>query len=397
MDKIILFQNGVETLSYFSKQLGNTFIKMGKKVFYFDLEKEEESMKYMFSFWERENTFVVTFNFNGLRGEDCFYDKDGVLLWKYAKVPCVNIVVDHPFYYYGLLQKVEEELGMELYYQISIDRDHEKFMKRFYPQLKHSFFLPLAGTRYENGVNEDKKYEVVFAGNYTAPEAFRVYIERINQEYAEFYEGIITELIQHPELTMEDVFEKHLTREMGELSDDELKECMSNMIFIDLYVRFYFRAKVVTEVVNAGIQVHVFGTGWETVDCPGKKNLIIEGPTDSEGCLNVFSKAKVSLNVMPWFKDGAHDRVYNSMLNGAVCVTDESEFLKEDLNEEQIVFYSLKKLAELPEKIKEILMNEKKREQMINMGTRYVEQKHTWEKRGEKIIEWFTKEKCEAK
>lgn len=47
----------------------------------------------------------------------------------------------------------------------------------------------------------------------------------------------------------------------------------------------------------------------------------------------MLADAKVSLNVMPWFKDGAHDRVFNSILNGAVCVTDPSRYLEEELHE----------------------------------------------------------------
>ena len=44
MKKIIVFQNGIETLSYFSKQLALAFEKMGHKVFYFDLEREKAKL-----------------------------------------------------------------------------------------------------------------------------------------------------------------------------------------------------------------------------------------------------------------------------------------------------------------------------------------------------------------
>lgn len=46
---------------------------------------------------------------------------------------------------------------------------------------------------------------------------------------------------------------------------------------------------------------------------------------------------------MPWFKQGAHDRVFNSMLNGAVCVTDTSGYLKDNfIDGENIIFIILK-------------------------------------------------------
>ena len=40
----------------------------------------------------------------------------------------------------------------------------------------------------------------------------------------------------------------------------------------------------------------------------------------------MISQAKISLNVMPWFKMGAHDRVINTMLYGGVALTDTSLF-----------------------------------------------------------------------
>lgn len=36
IERIILFTKGIETLSFFSEQLGKTFSKLGYEVFYFD-------------------------------------------------------------------------------------------------------------------------------------------------------------------------------------------------------------------------------------------------------------------------------------------------------------------------------------------------------------------------
>ena len=70
----------------------------------------------------------------------------------------------------------------------------------------------------------------------------------------------------------------------------------------------------------------------------------------SYGCLEALADSRLSLNVMPWFKDGAHDRIFNSMCNGAVCITDHSKYLDEILTpDENIIFYDLKQLDKLPE------------------------------------------------
>ena len=43
MKRIILFENGIETLSFFSKQLAKAFEKENMECFLFDLEEEEKT------------------------------------------------------------------------------------------------------------------------------------------------------------------------------------------------------------------------------------------------------------------------------------------------------------------------------------------------------------------
>ena len=393
MRKIIIFERGIETLSFFSAQLAIAWKQMGISIFSYQLDVEdetrrEEQLRRLKKFCKTGETMVVTFNFNGLRGEEELY-RNGELFWAREQIPCVNIMVDHPFYYPELLDKVKEELGVELYYQVLIDRDHKKFVERFYPEIIHTLFLPLAGTGIEWSW-EKKKYDVVFTGNYTPPSQFRTYIDRIDEEYTRFYEGILKDLITHPCLTMEEAFEKHLKQEMGDLSDEDLKICMGKMIFLDLYVRFYFRGEIIRTLAEADVPVHVWGAGWDALECEKAENIIIEGPTDTQGCLEALAKAKIALNVMPWFKDGAHDRVFSAMQNGAVCVTDESIYLKQELCDgEDVVFYSLKEYKKLPQQIKHLLEKEETWTRNARNGYDVTKEKHVWKERAEVILKWM--------
>lgn len=387
MKKIVVFQKGIESVAYFSARLAETFEAMGYAIFYYELDLEDprEQQKKLKKFVKAGETFVISFNFNGLRGEEEFYEQ-GELIWKRWRIPFINIMVDHPFYYPKLLDKMEEELGWELYYQVAIDRDHEKFMRRFYPQIQHLTFFPLAGSESPVQVSQ-KEYDVVFVGNYTPPERFRKYIDRIDEEYTAFYEGIIADLIQHPHLTMEAAFEKHLKREMGPISDEDLRTCMGNMIFLDLYVRFYFRGEIVKTIAEAGIPIHIWGGGFELLDCKKPENMILEGPTDSAGCLQALAKGKIALNVMPWFKDGSHDRIYSAMCNHAVCLTDDSVYLREELEDgKQVVFYSLKDFQTIPQQIRQLLADDRQRGEIAQHAYAHVMEHHVWSKRVEHLI-----------
>lgn len=385
MKKIILFDGGIETLAFFSKQLKSAFLKLGYKVFMFNLDNEDEDIKGLMWFYEENETLMISFNFNGIRGEEVFIDSNGARFWDELNIPVINIIVDHPYYYHELMNNAPKN-----YYEICIDRFHEKYVRRFFKDIKVGPFMPLAGTEADkdNIKISDRKYDVVFVGNYTKPETFNKEIYRLDDEYAQFYLSIIDILLKNPWLTTQEVFEKRCKEEMGELSEADLAKCMESMIFIDLYVRFVMRGRAIAALADAGIKVDVFGCGFEAIECKHPENIIKHGKLDSKGCLKMLKNAKISLNVMPWFKDGAHDRVFSAMLNGSVCVTDDSIYLREILkNDEDVVFYETAKINLLPQMVKELLADEERMQRIADAGYKKAAREHCWYNRAVLIKE----------
>ncbi len=380
MKKIIVFVGGIETLDFFSMELAKAFRDIGHEVFVFNLEDAITSYQLLAWFCELDNTVMITFNFTGLNQEEVFYE-DVRIFWDVMDIPCYNIIVDHPFYYHKLMKHTPR-----LYYQICIDRDHEAYMRRFFPDIKLKPFLPSGGTGipYQNSYPplEEKTIDLIFTGHYTPPCQFEKHITRIDEEYTAFYYSIINDLIAHPTLPMEEAFEKHLVKEMGPLSDEDLAKCMESMIFIDLYVRFYFRGLVVKTLVDNGYKVGVFGKDWSLLNCEHPENIIDCGSGKSYDCLERISQAKISVNVMPWFKDGAHDRIFNSMLNGAVCLTDRSIYLEEEFTDgKDICFFSLSEIAQLPSIVQNLLDHPEQMKKIIDNGYKKALNRHTWASR----------------
>lgn len=383
--KIILMVGGTETLDYFSRQLAKGFQMLGFRTFLYDQQAEEENSEALARFAGFSDSILVTFNFEGIHFEPALYDGNGQSFWEKREIPCVNIAVDHPFYYPDLLKTKRKN-----FYEISIDRFHLQYMKQYYPDIPGNYFLPLGGTSLFPDGNypplSKRKYDVVFTGNFTPKETFDCHIDRLGEEYAVFYRSIIEELIQNPKLPNETVIEKHLKREFPEISREELAETIPNMIFIDTYLRFYFREKAVQALADAGIHVHCVGFGWEKLPCKHPENLTYEGNKPSLSCLKRISDAKLSLNVMPWFKDGAHDRVFNAMANGSICITDHSRYLDEILSDkENVIFYDLEKIGHMPEKVKSLLNEPEKMEYIAQNGYRLAIENHTWFKRAETL------------
>lgn len=410
MKRIVMVIGGVETLEYFSYEMGKEFVRRGYDVFYFDLKNAAASGKKLRKFIKTGETALVTFNFEGLEKEEGVYRQREGYVWDEFQVPCYNIAADHPYYYEDRLKELPKR-----YYHISIDKKQEAYFKEFYPEYESLGFLPLAGTRpleqndnssmnssgenvyHENCMIEkhkveamDKTIDVIMTGNYTPPSFCDSYIHAINEEYAAFYQGIIDDLISHPTRTVEEVALEHCQREMGENTIQDLRLALHKMVFIDLYVRNYWRGKAVADLVDEGIKVDVFGKGWEELSCIHPENLIIHPQTTSQECLRQIQKAKISLNVMPLFKDGAHDRVFNSILNGTVCVSDESKYLCEELPDgEGVCYFSLEQICTLSQKVKDLLSDEACREHLLAKGKPIVEEKHTWANRAQVIEKWI--------
>lgn len=385
--KIVLFTHGIETLWYFSLELGKSFEKIGYEVFYFDQCETYDSFSRLLDFCEPKVTAAVSFNFDGCRGEDYMIDVHGINFFEAREIPFINIVVDHPFYYHKFLPFLPAD-----YTQISIDKEHEAYLSRFFPDLKRGPFLPLAGTSLWRGETlpgwDERPVNVVFTGNYTPPERFEKDIGRIDDEYTAFYHGIIDDFIGHPHLDMTNGIIRHLWEEVEDITEDGIRGIMPNMIMIDLYVRNYFRGEVVKHLVDAGIQVACFGSGWDNLNCRHPENIINGGLVDSASCLHELGRAKISLNVMPWFKDGAHDRVFNSMLNGAVCFTDWSRYLREELEDgKDVMFYELDALEELPERIQNLLEDRTCWEEIQSHAFQTAKERHTWADRAQRLHE----------
>lgn len=376
--KIILFTKGTETLWFFSEQMGKTFELLGYEVFYFDQCKEYRSLSDLIWFCEPGVTAAVSFNFDGCSGEEYFIDSEGISFFDAREVLFINIVVDHPFYYHKFVPYLPKK-----YMQISIDREHEAYLQHFFPEIRRGPFMPLGGTSLWKKETlpgwEERPVDIVFTGNYNPPSMFEKAITRNGPEYTEFYYDIIHDLIDHPSESMDKVIIEHLRRDVEDVTEPGIKDAMPNMIFIDLYVRHYFRGQVVKTLVDSGLKVYCFGAGWDCLECEHPENIVNGNVLDSLGCLQQISRSKISLNVMPWFKDGAHDRVFNSMLNGAVCASDGSKYMDEILTDgKDYIKYDLARLDELPDRIRDVLKNRETWEHIVKSGYNRALKGHTW-------------------
>lgn len=407
MKQLLLFQPGVETLKFFSERLAEEYVKMGYEVRIVRIHEPFLCTRELTDYLQKRpgETVLITFNYHALQREAIFHTKEKVLLWDLYDVFCINIIVDHPFYYYEELQYLPDR-----YLQICIDEDHTDYMRRFYPEVALGTTLPIPGCLarsrfpleehpsetvdfqnvrdfmpsqndfFELKPQTERSTPVVFTGCFTNPDFFLPYMSRNGEDYRAFYQGILDDLLACPDRCIHTVFLQHLNRELPDLSTEDLKNVMNKMIFLDLWIRFTYRGRAIGTIVDSGIPVHCIGAGWETLQCKKADLLTQTGYSDTSVCLRALADAQISLNVMPWFKRGAHDRIYSSMHNGAVCVTDPSEYLKANFPDgRELVYYSLSELDRLPEIVQRLLASPDVRESIASRAMQRATAQLGWE------------------
>mgnify|MGYP001050369287 CR=1 FL=1 len=394
VEKLVMFENAVETLGYFSRQLAAYFEKKGYRIFFVDYERLDDSVKLVKRFIRPEVTALLTFNFIGLSKEDYCMETDGRSIWETRGLRCYCIMVDHPLYYYKELCRTRENLTT-----FCVDRTHVAYMRRFFPEIP-CYFLPLAGNLLPESVRRreplgrpfrEREYEIAFIANYVPLPDIATHFRGQTQEYIDFYNEIFTDLRRNPGQQFDTTMERFILREIPEATPAEVASAQAGMLFLDLYIRTFYREQAVRTLADAGFKVHVFGKGWEKLKCANPDNLIQNGRLiDSAACVRVIQNTKIALNVMPWFKDGAHDRIFTAMLNGAVSLTDDSIYLNEILTEwENAVFYHLENMSELAEKARLLLREEDAAAEYAKEAYAFASANHTWENRAGRLEEFF--------
>lgn len=291
------------------------------------------------------------------------------------------MILDHPVWQKNHLERVPKD-----YYVLTHDRNYQRFVQRFYPAVKGCEILRPAGYMIENDVRE-KEYGISFVGTYTD---YRTFLPMIKNS-----KGLMRYVAAY--------FLKHMKQESDRPAEQVLKETLDfygivldDMAFLELFfqmkqivycVMSYYREKVIGALLDAGIRLHVFGESWKKSPYAWRKNLICHPEVRGEEAIEVMAKSEISLNIMSWHKDGFTERIANAMLAQSVVLTDSSAFLKEQFRDgEEIVFFELERLQELPEKVRELLRDKKWQKSITTRAYERALQEHTWDVRAKEFL-----------
>lgn len=330
------------------------------------------------------NHIISTYQF------DAVIDVNGILSsWNVTKcLPPETIYVtylcDPPSAFKTLYAQADERTVI-----FACDKHFRDYILRYYPSVKHAAFIPLSGSSYpECAPYENRQTDIIFTGTYTSPEVYKNDLLnqfKDNATLTKFAEDLMEDSITNPQYTLPECLARILKKYNVSVSDAEFEELVEDFTKVDFFARFYYREKVIRALLSAGLKIHVFGNGWENFNFDCKQNLIIHKGGSYAAC-KALANAKLSLNIMPWFKDAFQERIASAMLSKAVAVTDESKYIIENFeNNENIIIYSLKDLDSLAKRLKDLLANPQTAMQIAENGHKKI-QNHTWHSRAHDML-----------
>lgn len=392
MKRLIFFVGVYDTLDLFTYELKREFEALAYDTLIFDVRDMGESLKRLSEFVRQPVSAVITFNNLGFNMEL----SEGENVWEQLAIPCVNILMDHPFCYKQALDAAPANAVV-----LCTDRNHMRYLNRFYPQIPITGYLPHAGKelKEERLPIAERKIDVLYAGNLSKSFAdnimpdFSVYTDFDARKVCEraYYD-----LIDHPFKTTEQALEETLLAVGIELEEWRLKDVISDLHFVDLYAVSYYREKTVRTVAESGIPITLYGAGWENCEWIGRSNVFYGGKISANDVVAKMADTKIVLSTMTWFKDGTHDRVFNGMLQGAVTASDTSLYMKEEFcgaiseggeDRREMILFELGEIECLPGQIRELLENPWKAQQIADRGYAKAKAHHTWQARAMELDE----------
>ena len=392
--------------SYFAERINEELKKTGISSEIVDINSKEDAERFVQKYERiKEVTDIIDFNTdifsymfsqnyydnynadNDVAGTECAggsvkYDRENYIFdikndssgGDYVKL--WHIILDHPLYHNSVLRQPLKNMRV-----VCLDETHAEYIRKYYSHIKEVIVMPLPADTAKSLVTyNERSRDVLFTGTYTSSEDivalamrgggdsveiknFQTMHKEPAQEFInsmQIFNKMAGYLLENPCETIEkaytfafgDITEEKVLRETAAAFADGLE-----LNFLaDMFIRAVIREELLMEMLRNGIDVDIFGHGWEkfvekcgNVEKSGdrfKGKINICGEVDYRRLPELYADTKIALNVLPWFKAGQHDRIALAMCNGCVCVTDESTYLeKKFVDGENIFMYSLEDMT----------------------------------------------------
>lgn len=334
---------------------------------------------YITSAIEKEKPdFTASFNQPApLADKSYFFEK--------LKIPHLTLLLDPAIY--------ELNLATSPYAIVScVDQFDCQFFQS--AQFERVFFLPHGIEKdISFDPNEERTYEVVFSGTCYDPDNLRgSWMRHFPKEICKVIEDAVEiGLSDNKTPFYQAVMQSMLINGIFPKEVDTLRIAY----YVDFYMRGIERVELIRSIKDAS--VHIFGAPTWREERPIKtwegyfkdqKNVTVHPFVEYPESLEILKKTKICLNSMPMFKNGSHERVFASLACGALPLTSDNLYMRDEfVDNEDLLLFQFDQLELVNNKVNYYLSHEKERRQLVENGRKKVLQVHTWDNRAQKILD----------
>lgn len=375
--RIIMFYSEVESFNFFTDQLAGEFRAGGHEVFIFDFRNPMNSYGGFAQFLLGGADAVVCFDGWGLR-DDVFIE-----IWDKYQAVAVDILMDHPLRFHPVLEKHPKN-----YLLFCCDRNHVEYVRKYFSRtVSQVSFMPHVGVLPPSDAPvipyEERKYDLLFCATYYRPEDKFTEIRQVfteNSDLHRFYQAMYDLFLEDSTVTTEQAVVDTLEKFGWTVPDETLKNILRCSEYVDWAIRMYQREQIVKILAKADIPLHLLGRGWENHPSVKRPNVHhIDNRIPYGQTLPYMADARINLNVMPWFKAGTHDRIFNILLQHSLPLTDSSSWIDENFTDNvDIKLYDLKHPERIPDMVHALLKDSGQAEEIIQKGYEKTAGRFTW-------------------
>ncbi len=392
--RILMFHTNnasFNTLNIFYEKLAGEFQKKGHETSFIDLMDDGAISE----LYRRLDTrkYDIVFSINSI-GEGGIRLPNGKNIYDNFHIPFLEMLLDHPMDHIGYILNSGNDFHLTY-----CDRDHRAFIEDYCPRVKSCHFVEEVGglepedTSFTMDDFISRPFNGVFIGNHMDLAEGDTYLMSLPFNLRMIAADMIDYMLEyrdvHAAAAMRKILDDHGLKEL--YGEDFAKTC-GLLSRVTYYVRSYVREEIVRYIMESGISFDIFGGGWEQIKDQQPNNVKIHKGVPYPQTADIYGKARIALNVSPWFRNGSHDRIPTVLMNGAVMLTDHTILLDEKYlsmpeSERFMVFYDISRPQDIPGMISGLTSDPDRLYKMSESGRKYANKNLTWEKTAERILD----------
>lgn len=388
MARIVLFkgQSNYGALCLHTDRLAEAFANLGHQAEIIDVHTAQKNgtlSPLLLNTFSSPCDAVISFN--GIGSGFTIKDQS---LYNHFNLHYISVYVDHPSFHIPRLNQPITHHTLTF-----LDISHLVFAQCSLDEKKYESiaFLPPGGSeskQYSLEKNyadylEKRTIPILFTGSFRGePQPF--WQKNYDKYLQTLVDKTIDYLLNHDCLSVEEIIYDllcQLKMELSELNQATLIQAIQE------YVANARRFLLFQTLGEREIPVVIYGQGWEPW-VERWPSFTIHQTGNVYETLDLLHQARIVINSNNQFVHGAHERVFNAMINGCTVVSDSSSYYENELTPNQdIILFNWSSIDTLPDKLMALVDNPEKTWVISQAAHQTAIRHHSWQNRACQLLQ----------